>query len=138
MDAFFCSGDGRQAGLLYLAAGYRDTTETGHQLHSKLCVLILLSIYHVLSVQCLYSLHGHTLQYHLSTCRICNVSWFPTNRALQKRCVKKKHKLYTCITMFTESTEFPIRECCTCGSLRWRTRRVGSARRPQRLTLGQA
>src|SRR5438874_7968146 len=24
--ASFCSGDGRQAGLLYLAAGYRDTT----------------------------------------------------------------------------------------------------------------
>jgi len=23
----FCSGDGRQAGLLYLAAGYRDTTD---------------------------------------------------------------------------------------------------------------
>src|SRR6266567_7081753 len=108
------------------------------KLHSKLCVLIFLSIYHILSVQCLHSLHGHTLQYHLSTCRICNVSWFPTNRGLQKKCVKKKHKLYTCITMFTESTEFPIRECCTCVSLRWRTRRVGSARPPQRLTLGQA
>jgi hypothetical protein len=27
----FCSGDGRQAGLLYLAAGYRDTTLGRHR-----------------------------------------------------------------------------------------------------------
>jgi hypothetical protein len=28
----FCSGDGRHAGLLYLAAGYRDTTAHRHQM----------------------------------------------------------------------------------------------------------
>src|SRR5215510_181415 len=98
---------------------------------------MLLSMYYVLSVQCLQSLHEHALQEHLPTYRIRNVFWFPINRALQKKYVKKKHRLYTCITMFTESTEFPTRECCTCVSLRWRTRRVGSARPPQRLTLGQ-
>ncbi len=41
---------------------------------SILCVLILLSIYHIFCVQCLQSLHGYTLQYHLPTCRIYNLS----------------------------------------------------------------
>src|SRR5262252_3242348 len=78
----------------------------------------------------------HAPQERLPTCRVCNLLWFPVNRVLQKKCVKEKHKLYTCITGFTESTEFPIRECCPCESWRWRTRKVGWGRPPQRLTLG--
>ena len=31
---FFCSGDGRQAGLWYLAAGYRDTTTSLEEVHN--------------------------------------------------------------------------------------------------------